>query len=142
MRTSPSRTHPPTARVLDPAPDLSCPQPPALDGRATPALGTDQHLFIDPISILHDNPAQEAEADADCDIGAAIAILMGRFPVSYTKAFALMLAYSERTQRSLPDLACAVLKTYSQQPSDTSPRDGAFAPSANRTPAPMTGARR
>jgi hypothetical protein len=109
MRTSLWRSSPSAARVLAPAPDVSYPQLPA---------------------------TQPAGADLDCDIGAAIAILMGRFPVSYTKAFAVMLAYSDRTQLGMPDLASAVLKTYSPQPSD------AAAPSANRTPRPFAGARR
>ncbi|MDP9116561.1 MAG: hypothetical protein M3O28_04735 [Actinomycetota bacterium] len=74
-------------------------------------------------------------------MGAAIAILMGHFPVSYTKAFALMIVYSERTQRSLSDLACAVLKTSSQQPGASSPGVGSGGSSANGTRPPLVGAR-
>ena len=141
MRTSLSRTVPPAAHVIDLAPDLNSPHRPALDSRVTPALGVDLHTFVDPISVLHDDPAQTAEADADCDIGAAIAIVMGRFPVTYTRAFAIMLAYCDRTQRSMPELAAAVLKTYSPQPSDSSPRDGVLVPLAIRTPAAVTARR-
>jgi hypothetical protein len=141
MRTSLSRIVPPAAHVIDPAPDLNSAHLPALDRRVSPAPGYGLHTFVDPISVTQDDPAQTVEADADCDIGAAVAIVMGRFPVTYTKAFAIMLAYCDRTQRSMPELAAAVLKTYSPQPSDTSPRDGVFVPLAIRTPAAMTARR-
>jgi hypothetical protein len=86
-----------------------------------PLVSPDHHPFLDPVSVLLDNPTQAAEADSDGDVAAAIAILVGRFPVSYTKAFALMLAYRERTRRTLPHLAAAVLKTYAPAIVSTSP---------------------
>ena len=141
MRTSPSRTVPPVAHVIDPTPDLNSAHLPAPDSRVSAAPGVDLHTIVDPIPVLHDDPAQTAEADAACDIGAAIAIVMGRFPVTYTRASAIMLAYCDRTRRSMPELAAAVLKTYLPQPSDTSPRDGVLVPLAIRTPAAMTARR-
>ena len=37
--------------------------------------------------------------------------MMSRYSITYTKAFGAMLASSERTQRSMPELATAVIKT-------------------------------
>jgi len=106
-------------RVASPEPDLADHQLSFRDAHGSWGPSVEPPALIASITALPDSPQQQNEAGVDCEIGAAIAIVMARFPVTYTKAFAMMIAYSERTQQRLPDLAAAVLKTYSPQPSDT-----------------------
>lgn len=55
------------------------------------------------------------EASADCEIGAAVAILRGRFGLSWEQAFAALIASSDRTGRPLPELANAVVESARRQ---------------------------
>lgn len=59
---------------------------------------------------------EESEGKARSEIGDAIAVLMARYQISYTKAFAAMIASGERTHRSMPELAEAVIKTDAREP--------------------------
>ena len=136
MKIPLSRAHPPTVRGLESV-ALT-----VVDGPGSPALGANHQLFLEPLSVLQEHLGQESQVDTDGDIGAAIAILTDRFPVSYTKSSAFMIAYCERTQRRLPDLASAVLKTYSPLPGDTAPGGGTGTRSANGVRVPITSERR
>ena len=52
----------------------------------------------------------EVHGTIDCPIGEAIAILMARHDINYTRAFAGLIVSSERIQRSLPDIAAEVIR--------------------------------
>lgn len=112
---------------------------PALDREAGEPRADDE-LLVEPVAMLQNQPAQAT--DDECDIGAAIAIVMARFPVTYTKAFAIMLAYSDRTNRSMRDVAGAVLKTYSSQPDTKRGVADLAPPPVTGASAPMGGAQR
>jgi hypothetical protein len=82
--------------------------------------------------IANDQPAvPDVETVESCEIGDAIAILMSRYPITYTKAFAAMLASSERTQRSMPELAVAIIRTDERRPDVAGRRRVARARSVN-----------
>ncbi len=55
----------------------------------------------------------EVDGTIDCPIGEAIAILMARHDISYTRAFAGLIVSSERIQRSLRDIAAEVIRNRS-----------------------------
>ena len=52
----------------------------------------------------------EVDGTIDCPIGEAIAILMARHDINYTRAFAGLIVSSERIQRSLADIAAEVIR--------------------------------
>ena len=55
----------------------------------------------------------EVHGTIDCPIGEAIAILMARHDINYTRAFAGLIVSSERIQRSLPEIAAEVIRNRS-----------------------------
>jgi len=84
-----------------------------LSGFIASGTGTEAPRVDAPASRadLHSVP----DGEATCEIGQAIAILMSRYPITYTKAFAAMLASTDRTQRSLPELAASIVTANSRQ---------------------------
>ena len=59
----------------------------------------------------------EVDGTIDCPIGEAVAILMARHDITYTRAFAGLIVSSERIQRSLPDIAAEVIRNRPTQAS-------------------------
>ena len=55
----------------------------------------------------------EVDGTIDCPIGEAVAILMARHDITYTRAFDGLIVSSERIQRSLPDIAAEVIRNHS-----------------------------
>jgi hypothetical protein len=109
-------TRRPAAHAAVPQSAHAGPQLPVAHDQVVLAPYVGERRLTDPPSASLQNPRHAAEGAAGCEIGDAIAILMARYPISYTKAFAAMIASSERTQRSMPELAAAVIKTHARQP--------------------------
>ena len=53
----------------------------------------------------------EVDGAVECPIGEAVAILMARHDINYTRAFAGLIVSSERIQRSVLDIAAEVIRT-------------------------------
>lgn len=57
----------------------------------------------------------------DCPIGEAIAILMARHDITYTRAFAGLIVSSEQIHRSVPDIAAEIVRTRAARDTAESP---------------------
>jgi hypothetical protein len=110
-----TRRHP-AAHVADPQSAHAGAQLLVAHDQVVLAQSVGERRLTDAPSASLQNPQHAAEGAAGCEIGDAIAILMARYPISYTKAFAAMIASCDRTQRSMPDLAPAVIETHARQP--------------------------
>lgn len=108
-----TRRHP-AAPATDPQSGHAGQQLPDMHDQAAVSPAVGERRLADPRSASL-NP-QAVEGAAGSEIGDAIGILMARYSISYTKAFAAMIASAERTQRGMPELATAVIRTNARRP--------------------------